>query len=219
MQESWLSIAEASRMLGVHPGTLRRWADAEQIPFTRTPGGHRRFALTALQAFQDRQGRLKYTGGLEQRWSDVARRGTRRELRSRPGWGKGLSDAARAQFRRLGRELLELTTAEISAGERPSTINAASQIGGQYARLGKQHGLTLAELTQAIQLADASLTEAALELPEVEQLQRSAVLSVMQAISRIMGAVQLALVVEYTKDATVPDRSVKQSRRGDVHDG
>ena len=42
-QMDWLSLAEASEWLGVHPTTLRRWADAGQIPCFRTPGGHRRF--------------------------------------------------------------------------------------------------------------------------------------------------------------------------------
>ena len=47
----WLSLGEASRLLGVHPGTLRNWADKGHIPFFRTPGGHRRFSEADLQAF------------------------------------------------------------------------------------------------------------------------------------------------------------------------
>ena len=41
---NWLTLQEASRMLGVHPSTLRQWADSGKIPIVRTPGGHRRFA-------------------------------------------------------------------------------------------------------------------------------------------------------------------------------
>ncbi|MFQ5859341.1 MAG: helix-turn-helix domain-containing protein [Anaerolineae bacterium] len=47
----WLSLKEASELIGVHPSTLRRWADAGTIPSTRTPGGHRRFRRVALERF------------------------------------------------------------------------------------------------------------------------------------------------------------------------
>lgn len=51
----WLSLGEASRLLDVHPGTLRNWADRGHIPFFRTPGGHRRFSKADLQAFIEGQ--------------------------------------------------------------------------------------------------------------------------------------------------------------------
>jgi excisionase family DNA binding protein len=38
-----LSLGPASRVLGVDPDTLRRWADEGQIEAFVTPGGHRRF--------------------------------------------------------------------------------------------------------------------------------------------------------------------------------
>lgn len=38
-----LALGPASRVLGVDPDTLRRWADAGRIPVATTPGGHRRF--------------------------------------------------------------------------------------------------------------------------------------------------------------------------------
>jgi excisionase family DNA binding protein len=196
--ESWLSITEAAKVLGVHPSTLRRWADTDQVPFTRTHGGHRRFSLASLQAHQSEQGRLRHMGGLERRWSEAARSDTRRELRALSGWSSELDDPSRKRFRQLGRELLDLTTTEISAGQQPASLQAAAEIGKEYACLGRQAGLTLVELTEAVLLASGSLTEAALGLPEVDQLRRSALQSVMLAIQRIMQAVQLAMVAEFT---------------------
>ena len=49
----WLSLTEASRLLGVHQTTLRRWADSRHIPCFRTPGGHRRFRVSDLAAWMD----------------------------------------------------------------------------------------------------------------------------------------------------------------------
>ena len=39
----WLSLGPASRLLGVDPDTLRRWADEGRVTVYTTPGGHRRF--------------------------------------------------------------------------------------------------------------------------------------------------------------------------------
>jgi excisionase family DNA binding protein len=53
-QETWLELSEAADYLGVHFTTLRRWADAGEISFMRTPGGRRRFSQRALEAFLKR---------------------------------------------------------------------------------------------------------------------------------------------------------------------
>lgn len=50
-RKEWFSLTEASALLGVHPTTLRRWADAGSIPCLRTPGGHRRFQMSDLTAW------------------------------------------------------------------------------------------------------------------------------------------------------------------------
>jgi excisionase family DNA binding protein len=52
--KEWLSLTETSELLGVHPTTVRRWADAGEIPCFRTPGGHRRFRTTELAAWMER---------------------------------------------------------------------------------------------------------------------------------------------------------------------
>lgn len=44
----WLTIHDASAMVGVSPATLRRWCNAGDIRAFTTPGGHRRFARSAI---------------------------------------------------------------------------------------------------------------------------------------------------------------------------
>ncbi|CAG0974000.1 hypothetical protein ANRL3_01683 [Anaerolineae bacterium] len=51
----WLSIRQASLLLGVHIGTVRDWADAGLISSYRTPGGHRRFSRIELENFLAQQ--------------------------------------------------------------------------------------------------------------------------------------------------------------------
>src|SRR5574340_671982 len=46
---TWLTLGEASRILGVDPDTLRRWADTGKVEVFTTPGGHRRFPRAAIE--------------------------------------------------------------------------------------------------------------------------------------------------------------------------
>lgn len=48
--EEWLTLQEACALMGVAPATLRRWSDNGAIKTFTTPGGHRRFARSALLA-------------------------------------------------------------------------------------------------------------------------------------------------------------------------
>lgn len=36
---TWVSLSEAAKILGVHPATVRNWADQGHLPSQRTPGG------------------------------------------------------------------------------------------------------------------------------------------------------------------------------------
>ena len=48
MSSELLSLTEAASLLGVHPATLRRWADQGDILVMVTPGGHRRFPRSEI---------------------------------------------------------------------------------------------------------------------------------------------------------------------------
>ncbi len=47
-REKWLTLGEACGLVGVSPATLRRWSDNGDIRTFTTPGGHRRFARSAI---------------------------------------------------------------------------------------------------------------------------------------------------------------------------
>ncbi len=44
-----LSISRAAHLLGVHPQTLRAWADKGLVPHVRLPSGQRRFDQRQLE--------------------------------------------------------------------------------------------------------------------------------------------------------------------------
>ena len=49
-EDPWLPLGAASRLVGVGPDTLRRWADSGKVESYTTPGGHRRFRETEVKA-------------------------------------------------------------------------------------------------------------------------------------------------------------------------
>ncbi len=52
----WLTLGQAARFLGVAQSTIRKWSDQGRVPAFYTPGGHRRYRRTDLEAFLDRSG-------------------------------------------------------------------------------------------------------------------------------------------------------------------
>jgi excisionase family DNA binding protein len=47
----WLTLGRAAEYLGVAQSTIRKWCDAGRVPAFTTPGGHRRFRKSDLDAF------------------------------------------------------------------------------------------------------------------------------------------------------------------------
>jgi excisionase family DNA binding protein len=52
-----VGITEAAQILGVHPNTLRKWADADTVPHYRLPSGYRRFSIVEMERFRERMER------------------------------------------------------------------------------------------------------------------------------------------------------------------
>jgi excisionase family DNA binding protein len=51
MGDELLRVAEAARVLQIHPATLREWTEHGLVPSTRTAGGHRRYRRADLDAY------------------------------------------------------------------------------------------------------------------------------------------------------------------------
>jgi len=47
----WLTLGQAAAFLGAAQSTVRKWADGGRLPTFYTPGGHRRFRRSDLEAF------------------------------------------------------------------------------------------------------------------------------------------------------------------------
>lgn len=120
----WLSLGPASRLLGVDPDTLRRWADDGRVRSWTTPGGHRRFDRATLErmAADRRSGRsrpLADLGATPERLRRVYRK--RYAAEPTPAGSAERSEAVdaaagdRESFRQDGRRLVEALVAYLDA--------------------------------------------------------------------------------------------------------
>jgi excisionase family DNA binding protein len=55
-ETEWLTLGQAAKYLGVAQSTIRKWSDIGRVPAFYTPGGHRRYRRSDLDAFLERSG-------------------------------------------------------------------------------------------------------------------------------------------------------------------
>src|SRR6202035_5121343 len=107
MRSPWLSLGEASRLLGITPGTLRRWADGGDVAAFVTPGGHRRFPRSAIEALVPHaRSRRPMLTGLTASATRVTRAYLRGRRPGRPAGDPGiaaLTESERADLKDRGR--------------------------------------------------------------------------------------------------------------------
>lgn len=63
--ELFLTTSEAAELLGVHPSTVKRWTDADELASEKTDGGHRRIYLRAVLGFAGERGIATYLAPFE----------------------------------------------------------------------------------------------------------------------------------------------------------
>ncbi|MCI0399209.1 MAG: helix-turn-helix domain-containing protein [Chloroflexi bacterium] len=152
MTTDWLNLGEAAQALGVHPATLRTWADSGEIPSQRTPGGHRRFRREDLDAWLAADVRVHSAGAqvIVQTTLGRARLVLAEGEASHESWHQHLDPAVRRNHQETGRRLLNLVMRYLSRDGKDETVLAEGrEIGREYERMGRESGLSLAETVQA----------------------------------------------------------------------
>ncbi|GAP64288.1 hypothetical protein ARMA_2711 [Ardenticatena maritima] len=158
----WLTLKEASDLLGVHPSTLRRWSDEGKINTIRTRGGHRRFHRRDIEALLQ-QG---ITSHSEPQIDSLAGR----VHSQHPEWGQTLGKEARTQARELGQRLLGLLMQYIlQAGDETRLLQQSRDVGREYGRLIAAAGFSLLETVEAFLYFRRQVTTMALKLPSFPQ--------------------------------------------------
>jgi len=148
----WLSLQGASRMLGVHPSTLRQWADAGKIHTVRTPGGHRRFAESDVRALLEPETvepasiQLLVQGVVGHSRMDVTGGKLDQQV-----WYQRFDETGKAEFREMSRKLLALLVQYLTQPiERPALVEDVRVFGRDLADRAMLGRLTLAEAASAV---------------------------------------------------------------------
>jgi excisionase family DNA binding protein len=175
---TWLSLGPASRLLGVDPDTLRRWADGGRIPVYTTPGGHRRFERRALERLASERrpaaGRrmnrppspsLTSMGATPERLRRVYRRsystGSTADRATTATDGSPhtvVGDEDRAAYRQDGRRLVTALVAYLDAdpSDAPARATAEADAATLVDDLARRLAASRTSLTEAVALFVAS---------------------------------------------------------------
>ncbi len=169
--EEWLSLREAADLLGMHPATVRLWADRNEIPSRRTNGGHRRFRRADIEArlrqevepkpdpaalllIQSVLGRVRFA------FTD----GT---LNTLP-WYQHFDVAARDAYRQLGRRLLDLLLRALHTGTHSNELTEeAIALGREYGTVTRRSCVPTADAVRAFLYFRTLIDEGMLQMAEV----------------------------------------------------
>lgn len=180
----WLNLSETASILGVHPSTVRTWADKGDLPSQRTSGGHRRFRRADIEAWSASRRRGSAPGAALVVQSALGR--ARMEISegqmARLPWYGKLSESARTAHREASQHLLALLKKYLTDDDRETALAEARLLGADYYRLGKAGRLSLSENVRAflyfrdflaesvVQIADTAGPAQAQPLSELYQL-------------------------------------------------
>lgn len=167
---NWVSLSEAAKVLGVHPATVRNWADQGHLPSQRTPGGHRRFRLADLEAWAQSQ---KGSSNLEAQLvvqSAVGR--VRFEMGegqfSEAAWYRDLGDESRDHMKNSGRRLMEVLQRYLSSPTEAALVEAR-KIGIEYGEALRAAGLNLSQVIEGFFAFNDAILEAVLQVAEMSR--------------------------------------------------
>jgi excisionase family DNA binding protein len=170
-EDEWLSLSEAAEMLGMHPATVRLWADRNELPSRRTNGGHRRFRRSDIEARlrQDAERKPRPTaqllvqsvlGRVRFAFTD----GTLQTL----SWYESFDESALEAYRSLGRRVLELLLRALNDGTSAEDLRAeAVLLGTEYGSVTRNSNVPVADAVRAFLYFRSLVDESVIQLAEV----------------------------------------------------
>ncbi|MGD2027940.1 MAG: helix-turn-helix domain-containing protein [Anaerolineales bacterium] len=172
MPGNWLTLTEVSNILGIHPSTVRNWADQGVLPVHRTQGGHRRFKRTEMELWMQAQrvSKPEESEGMIQNALGYARIQISEAHLEEQRWYQKIDPAGRASYRKSGRMLVQgLIKSQVLDDN--AAAAEARVIGVDYASNGRRYGLTILEAVQAFLFFRDIMQEAAYHAYESAAIQ------------------------------------------------
>ncbi len=202
MSSEWVGLRRAAEILGVHPATVRNWADSGKLPFRRTAGKHRRFHINDLTEYVDSQGDIQpielqviIQNALGQTRMQV---GSER-LESAP-WYVAMSEEGKGHLREQGRRVLEAIRRYVAAGAPDAELATAITLGKDYAATLIADGLTLPQAMRGFYFFSDFVLNSILTWSELSPPKSSSEWStLLRQVNTFTNTIQLS-IVEYYED-------------------
>ena len=166
--EDWLTLHGAAQLLGVHPGTVRSWADKGQLPVYRTQGGHRRFKRQEVELWastaRDSRG-IDPANVMQAALRNIRMRISEGQL-AQEGWYRRLDETARSQYRESAQTLFQGLLRYLAAGGEEGQAEARA-MGYEYAMRAQRFGLHAADAARAFLFFRGALLNSVIDVYEV----------------------------------------------------
>ncbi|MEB2286663.1 MAG: helix-turn-helix domain-containing protein [Anaerolineae bacterium] len=200
----WVSLGEAAQIIGVHPATIRNWAEQGELSYRRTPGGHRRFRRIDLEQWlashritQPAEAQVLVQSALGRARMAMGDR----EALARLGWFGRLSPDAREVMRRQGLRLMDALIGHLADPAASHGRETAHDIGLAYGRLLKSQGLLLSQALEGYFYFVDFLVDSVVQLAETGTARpQSAWSATLRQITLFTRAVLVSMVQVYERE-------------------
>lgn len=199
----WVSLRSAAEILGVHPATVRTWADKGDLPSRRTPGGHRRFNKADLLKYAQSQGELQpiELQVIIQNALGQARMQLEDDDMAKLPWYAHMSDATRHEMRQQGRRVLDSIRAYLASGASDEKLSDAIVIGKDYAKVLTNDQMTLPEATRGFFFFSDFIINSILTWSELAQPRSSTEwATLLRQVNTFINTMLLSIIEYYQED-------------------
>lgn len=201
--DEWVSLRRAAEILGVHPATVRNWADKGDLASRRTPGGHRRFRKSELMQVAQSEGELQpvevqiiIQNALGQTRMEIGD-GTLADV----PWYAAMSEETRQAMRTAGRDVLEALRAYLGSGASDDQLSGAIRLGKEYAAELSGDGLTLPQAMRGFFYFSEFVVNSILTWSEITPPRTAPEwASLLRQVNNFMNAMLLSLVEYYEEE-------------------
>ncbi|MBC8098792.1 MAG: helix-turn-helix domain-containing protein [Armatimonadetes bacterium] len=198
-QTEWVSLRRAADMLGVHPATVRNWADSGQLPSRRTAGGHRRFRVSDLtqHAQTNPETQPLEVQVIIQNALGKTRMGVGDGTLISVPWYEAMSDATRSALRAQGREVLEALRYYLASDAPDSGLGSAIKLGERYAAMLAGDKLTLPQAVRGFFYFSDFVSSAILTWSELTPRSASDWAVLLRHVNTYTNAMLLSIIEYY----------------------
>lgn len=198
MDDEWLSLSAASDLIGVHPATLRAWANQGRVSSQRTAGGHRRFRKSDLTRWSSKQ--RETAPGIDMLIHSALGRLRLTMDHAEMPWLDRLDAAQRSLHRDLGRRLMIDLSAALN--ESTESVLAARMLGVDYAHLSQRQGLPLTQTVEAFLFFRDTVVDSLIQMANYTELPNSPDwLLLSRRLNAFTNTVLLSLIETYQQVA------------------